>query len=298
MNNRKSPGWAYGQYVVFLFLLLCSCKADHRKETVMLVVTEWTGKKIFFPEGIPCQFLGRDTVCINPNNPTKYKVLLYVDSTGCSGCKMKLFEWKKLIDDVDSLLSDEIDFLFFVQPQKSNLKELNWTIRENNFQYPIFMDIENEINKINNFPSEQIFQCFLLDKDNKVVLIGNPTINPQIWELYKQQISGVKRTTNPLTTIQVNPSRQDLPKMKVGETYSCVFEIENTGSYPFVILGIRSSCGCAVPTWDRQPVAPGRKTEIKVEVKPESTGFFNKTIDVYGNIELSVVKLSVIGTVE
>ena len=279
-------------------LCLFACKRDRTKDHIMQAVAEWTGKQILFPEGIPCQFLGADTVCINPNNPTPYKILLYVDSTGCSGCRLKLLEWKQLISEADALFPGETDFLIFYQPKQRDVKELSLLLRQADFQYPVFWDIENKIDKANRFSSDPSFQCFLLDQDNKVVLIGNPTFSPQIWELYKQQISGVKRTTNPQTTIQVNSSRQDLPKMKMGETYVCVFEIENTGSNPFVILGIRSSCGCAVPTWDQQPVAPGRKTEIKVEVKPESTGFFNKTIDVYGNIEQSVVKLSVIGTVE
>jgi hypothetical protein len=52
------------------------------------------------------------------------------------------------------------------------------------------MDMENTIMKLNNFPKEQDFRCFLLDKDNKVVMVGNPVLNPGIWELYKKIING------------------------------------------------------------------------------------------------------------
>ena len=261
------------------------------------IVAGWTGREIQFPAGIPCQSLGSDTVCINTSNPT-YKILHYVDSTGCTGCRLKLSEWKQLIAEADTLFPAQIDFLIFYQPKDKDRKEFDFMMKLYDFRHPVFMDIDNQIDKVNRFSTHIDFQCFLLDRDNKVVVIGNPVTNPKIWELYKQQISGIKRSSAPLTTIQVNPVRLELNGMKMGETYTAVFEIENTGDKPYVILGVNASCGCTVPTWDRQPVAPGGKTGIKVEVKPESTGFFNKTIDVYGNTAQSVFKMSIIGTVE
>ena len=62
-----------------------------------------------------------------------------------------------------------------------------------------------------------------------------------------------------MTTIQANPARLELRGMKMGETHTCTFEIENTGNKPYVIMGLNSSCGCTVPTWSRQPVAPRRQ---------------------------------------
>jgi len=283
--------------IMICCLLLFSCKQNKRKQDIRQVVVEWTGKAIQFPTGIPCKSLGRDTDCVDTSNPN-YKILLYVDSAGCTGCRLKLSEWKQLISEADALFPGKMDFLFFYQPKQRDLRELALQMNMADFPYPVFLDMDNQIDRANRFPSDPSFQCFLLDRDNKVVLIGNPAVNPQIWELYKEQISGARRTANPVTTVQVSPERQELNGMKPGETYSCVFEIENTGSYPFVILGVHSSCGCAVPVWDKQPIAPGGKTEIRVEVKPDETGFFNKTIDVYGNIAQSVLKLSMIGTVE
>jgi hypothetical protein len=36
------------------------------------------------------------------------------------------------------------------------------------FNYPVFIDEKNLIKKLNNFPQNDEFQCFLLYKDNKV----------------------------------------------------------------------------------------------------------------------------------
>jgi len=285
-------------FVLILPFLIYSCKDNKKRDEATKIVSEWMGKEIRFPENVSCYVSGKDTLSelCNEYFQKEFKILLYVDSTGCSSCRLKLFEWKQLMEEADSLFQGRVGFLLFFQPK--NVKEMEYLFIRDRFDYPVFMDLNGTINRLNRFPQAMEYQCFLLDKDNKVLMIGNPVLNRRIWELYKQQIGGEKRATTPITTIQVNSVRQELSGMKMGETYSCVFEIENTGSNPFVILGIHSSCGCAVPTWDKQPITSGGKTEIRVEVKPESTGFFNKTIDVYGNIEQSVLKLSIIGTVE
>jgi len=298
VQKVNKPRSVYYHYFIFLFLCLGACKEDKKTQSLQQVVAEWTGKEIRFPEGIPCQSMGRDTACLDLYNPTAHKILLYVDSMGCTGCRLKLFELKQLIEETDTLFPGKIDFLIFYQPKSKDKKELDFQMKLNDFRHPVFMDMQNQIDKINRFPSNPDLQCFLLDHSNKVAAIGNPVTNPKIRELYFQEISGVRRSTSPLTTIQVTPDRLELHGMKQGEIYSGVFEIENTGDKPFAILGVNASCGCTVPTWSSQPVAPGGKTEIKVEVKPESTGFFNKTIDVYGNIEKSVFRISIIGTVE
>lgn len=48
----------------------------------------------------------------------EYKILTYVDSVGCIGCKLQLTEWKKYIMEMDSLFDNSIQFLFFFSPEK------------------------------------------------------------------------------------------------------------------------------------------------------------------------------------
>ena len=196
MQTTNRQGKAYGQYMIIVLLFLCSCKRDGRMQSARQIVAEWTGKEIQFPEGIPCQSLGQDTVCINTHNST-YKILLYVDSTGCSSCRLKqLFEWKNIMAEADSLFSGEVDFLFFFQPKKQDEKELQFLFRQYGFRHPVFIDTKNEIDKLNKFPSQTDYQCFLLDRDNRVLMIGNPSVNTGIWQLFKRYISGRDRSIN------------------------------------------------------------------------------------------------------
>ncbi|MDR2146986.1 MAG: hypothetical protein LBE91_11055 [Tannerella sp.] len=117
-----------------------------------------------------------------------YKILLYVDSLGCTSCRTKLPEWRKLILESDTLFENKPDFLFFFQPRINGLTDLEVLLMGNGFNYPVFVDMKNEIMHLNNFPKEPEYQCFLLDKENKVVMVGNPVYNPAIWELYKKII--------------------------------------------------------------------------------------------------------------
>lgn len=48
------------------------------------------------------------------------------------------------------------------------------------------------MNKLNHFPTDMAFHTFLLDKENKVVAIGNPIHNSKVKELYLKIIQGEK----------------------------------------------------------------------------------------------------------
>ena len=80
-------------------------------------------------------------------------------------------------------------------------------LKTENFDYPVCIDEKDSINKLNHFPVEMRFQTLLLDKENKVLAIGNPVQNPKIKELYLKIISGESafmHITEPLTQVEVN----------------------------------------------------------------------------------------------
>jgi hypothetical protein len=129
-------------------------------------------------------------------------------------------------------------------------------------------------------------------------MIGNPMLNPKIWELYKTQISGEKQAENaPFTIIKPDKTTYDYGNIRKGIKNQAVFTMENIGNNPLVINHVSTSCGCTGVEWEKQPIKPGKTTAIRVEMTPEETGYFNKTIEIYGNIEQSPMKLTVTGTV-
>jgi hypothetical protein len=182
-----------------IFVSLIVCKENRIRIEVTEVLEEWTDKKIEFPKNIQCCIAGDDTlssVC-NKLLEKDFKILLYVDSTGCSDCRLKLFEWQKIISESDSLFCDKVGFLFFFQPKSK--KELSLIFEINDFSYPVFIDKNNTIYKLNKFSAKEQYQCFLLDKNNVVLAIGNPVLNPKIWKLYKDII--IEESYNPVIQI-------------------------------------------------------------------------------------------------
>ena len=75
-------------------------------------------------------------------------------------------------------------FIFGFSNNKKFKKEIYSLLRHNAIAFPVVMDSLSQINKLNNFPDDRRFQTFLLDKENKVVVIGNPIYNPYIEDLY------------------------------------------------------------------------------------------------------------------
>jgi hypothetical protein len=183
-----------------------------------MIIKEWMGKEIQFPDDFQCNVFGKDTaptVCVDMIH-AEYKILLYVDSGGCSSCRLKLFQWQQVIAEADSLFRNKLRFLFFFQPK--NKKEINYLLKIDDFDYPVFIDMEGVINRLNRFPDRIEYQCFLLDKDNKVLMIGSPASNPKIWELYKQVVGGqVQTDTTIVTAVTAEQTEKEINGLQVGK---------------------------------------------------------------------------------
>ncbi|GAB1417593.1 hypothetical protein MASR2M12_03580 [Bacteroidales bacterium] len=61
------------------------------------------------------------------------------------------------------------------------------------------------------------------------------------------------------------------------------FEFKNTGNEPLILSQPRSSCGCTVPSWPRQPILPGESEKIKVTYNTSIKGKFQKSVTVVSN---------------
>lgn len=170
-------------FVIEFSFCLSSCNSYQRK--VRNIVKEWSGKEIVFPS-LDAKIMGRDTI-ISCISDYKYKILTYIDTTGCSACRLRLFDWKILKKEIDKL-PEEVPLFFVVQSK--NYKEFEEIQKVNKFTYPVYYDYDGMLDKMNHFPDDPNFQTFLLDKNNRVVVIGNPVTNDKMWQIYIDVIRG------------------------------------------------------------------------------------------------------------
>lgn len=66
-------------------------------------------------------------------------------------------------------------------------------------------------------------------------------------------------------TIEFKENVFDFGTLTAGEKASHVFKFKNTSNNPLIISNAQGSCGCTVPKWPREPIAPGGEGEIQVE---------------------------------
>jgi hypothetical protein len=59
---------------------------------------KWTGRESRFPEGLPCHVAGKEALPEYCDEwfQKEFKIAVYVDSAGCSDCRLRLSEWKQM----------------------------------------------------------------------------------------------------------------------------------------------------------------------------------------------------------
>lgn len=94
---------------------------------------------------------------------------------------------------------------------------------------------------------------------NEVKPVDNPKADPAV-------------PVGPLTTIEFAETEHDFGTVAEGEKVTHVYKFTNTGEEPLIISNAKATCGCTVPQWPREPIAPGASDEIKVQFDTKNKG--------------------------
>lgn len=281
-------------FVCICGFFLMSCQTTEQEKLERLL-NQWNGKEIIFPKRTIFTVYAQDT--IDFKIPDKgYKIVHYLDSAGCTTCKLNLDRWRSFIDCMDSVTQNSVPVLFFIHAKQK--REVKIALKENHFDYPVCMDMENELYKLNKFPTHPLLQTFLLDGENKVVAMGNPLKSPHVKELFVNLITGktsrmeMKRSK---TTAKLSQTVVNMGTFYWEDRQDAIVKLLNTGEQLLTIHDILTSCGCTVVDYEKRPVKQGQESEIKISFKADNPGYFNKTVVVYCNTEQSPLVIRVTG---
>ena len=98
----------------------------------------------------------------------------------------------------------------------------------------------------------------------------------------------------PKTSIQFAEMEHDFGKIDQQTTNPKIFTFTNTGNEPLIISNAKGSCGCTVPEYPKQPIAPGETGEIKVVYSPgNQANQQTKSVTITANTEPATTVLRI-----
>jgi len=166
---------------ISLFLCFISCEDPNR--LAIRIAKEWHHKIIQMPDDIVWKIDGRDTlISIN----STFRILYYAKD--CISCSFNAHQWKSLVE-IFREDGNDVMLMFVIQPKY--FKEFEVILISEDFIHPVILDEFDEFDKLNNFPAAP-YNTFLLDNNNKVLLVGSPTYSPKMLELYRRVITQSK----------------------------------------------------------------------------------------------------------
>jgi hypothetical protein len=283
--------------LIFMFmgtscLLLTACSQRSKESryqeecrAMAEVVAQWMGREIVLDPSVGYLTYNGDSLNISAPRD-KFRILRYVDNSGCSACKLHLSRYSDLLQELSDSAKTSVGFLCIVNPQ--DIDALNLILKRDNLaQLPILVDINDELDSLNHFPTVPNMQTFLVDKHNKVLAVGDPAINPRIKELYLQILRDgeVNNARLPQTQIRAEGGEEvQLGRVSVGDTVVRSLQIRNVGSNDFVAEQVSPSCDCTTAELSTSTIHPGEIAILTISFsESEPLGDFYRTIDIFGN---------------
>jgi hypothetical protein len=106
----------------------------------------------------------------------------------------------------------------------------------------------------------------------------------------QEQVSGA--------VISFTESSIDFGDLSQGDKVAHTFTLKNTGTSPLIISNVAATCGCTVPSWPKDPIAPGQTADIQVSFNSAGkVGKQNSIVRIYSNASEPIEKVSLISNV-
>ena len=171
--------------ILFVFVMFCACKTNNRDkvEEYKSFVAKYMDQYIYLPDTIlPIRVATNgNTNYLALKNANKFKIITSIDGS-CHVCLEQLEEWNGIVQECDST----VIFLCFLNAFDNMTMEM--LLEKKSYNFPLIFDYEHSFLKENNISIHQEIKTFLLDNNNKVLLVGSPIENPKMWDLYKKRM--------------------------------------------------------------------------------------------------------------
>lgn len=190
MINRRSPSTGSARFFRCMLLMVLSgsmalvaCRRSTVEDTVKQVYlennSEIIGRQIHWE---PKMFRAANPKFGKATDIDGAKVLMVVGAE-CSPCIDKFIQWNDFLAEKKL---KPIDVVFIATGKNNGYFDLHVN-QKNNFRFHILLDEDNLF-----VPANQLYvyqnMTFLLDRHNRVILVGDPTHDQTILDYYNEEI--------------------------------------------------------------------------------------------------------------
>ncbi len=143
-----------------------------------------------------------------------------------------------------------------------------------------------------------VFSIALGCKNESKDSIPEDAINPAVIENPATASSDPSTAKDNVPVLKFENDTHNFGTIVQGEKISYAYKFTNVGKAPLVIRSAQGSCGCTVPEFPKDPVAPGESGIINVTFNSEGKqGHQDKTVTIISNTMPNTYTLYVVGDV-
>lgn len=174
---------------VYILLLFITSGCDNTSETAKNIVNS----SIVLPINRMKKYQNdniRRTKCENANI---IDIVCYIEDSHCLTCGFSKIE-KDAVTHSDSLYLLGIDFKYVVSVRRESSELLMQVLKGSKLKGDIFLDTCNAFLEANpQIPDNELFHTFVINKEGKVLMVGNPFLNEKMEALFKKVIANEQK---------------------------------------------------------------------------------------------------------
>jgi len=177
----------YRLVIQFIILLLCfGCGQKFKRDHILLDhIKARVGRELLIPGSVEFYKTDQDSDRYKLGLCTSnIKIVSYIDGN-CSACIQDLKKWELFV--TRSFPDKKPQVIFYVYADDLSLfRHINEKYIHSIF--PMYLDPGNSFSRENKLSKEKMLQTFLVDKNNHVILVGNPLFSTKLKNLYINEI--------------------------------------------------------------------------------------------------------------
>ena len=169
----------------FLVFFLFSCSEKSEKNILKSLIEKNIGVELSIPKKLK-MYRPFSNYNVDSLSASNLKIYSLVDAS-CATCVDNIIKWNNIIDYNEYHVS--VVLICTSTDNFELIKHLCETQQIKTFPFPFFFDYKNDFLKQNPFMKEhKHMETILTDRNNKIILFGNPIYSKKIKELYIKEV--------------------------------------------------------------------------------------------------------------